>query len=231
MRSSVIIALLFFALGCNNTSNYPTEQEVSRNLKTYLALGDSYTIGESVEIIDRWPIQLVDKLNKNKPIISSPEIIAQTGWTTDELLQNLGSRTLGYSYNLVSLLIGVNNQYRGRSEENFKIELNLLLDLAIGYAANRKEKVFVLSIPDWGVMPFARDRNRRMIASEIDRFNQILEQECRKKGITFFNITTISRDAANTPEFVAQDGLHPSGEMYAQWVEHILPSINAILDD
>ena len=185
---------------------------------SFLALGDSYTIGESVDAAMRWPNQLVAALNRSGLEFEQPEIIAKTGWTTDELLAALDQASLAASYDYVSLLIGVNNQYRGRSVTSFEPEFTVLLERAISYSNRKANGVFVVSIPDWGVMPFAEGRDARKIALEIDTYNKSIERICKIYGVRFFDITEISRKASETPSFVASDGLHPSGEMYAAWV-------------
>lgn len=188
---------------------------------SFLALGDSYTIGESVDAAMRWPNQLVAALNRSGLEFEQPEIVAKTGWTTDELLTALDQASLAASYDYVSLLIGVNNQYRGRSVASFEPEFTALLERAISYSNRKANGVFVVSIPDWGVMPFAEGRDARKIALEIDTYNKSIERICKIYGVRFFDITEISRKASETPSFVASDGLHPSGEMYAAWVNEV----------
>jgi len=188
---------------------------------SFLALGDSYTIGESVDAAMRWPNQLVTALNRSGLEFEQPEIVAKTGWTTDELLTALDQASLAASYDYVSLLIGVNNQYRGRSVTSFEPEFTALLERAISYSNRKANGVFVVSIPDWGVMPFAEGRDARKIALEIDTYNKSIERICKIYGVRFFDITEISRKASETPSFVASDGLHPSGEMYAAWVNEV----------
>ena len=188
---------------------------------SFLALGDSYTIGESVDAAMRWPNQLVTALNRSGLEFEQPEIVAKTGWTTDELLTALDQASLAASYDYVSLLIGVNNQYRGRSVASFEPEFTALLERAISYSNRKANGVFVVSIPDWGVMPFAEGRDARKIALEIDTYNKSIERICKIYGVRFFDITEISRKASETPSFVASDGLHPSGEMYAAWVNEV----------
>ena len=188
---------------------------------SFLALGDSYTIGESVDAAMRWPNQLVTALNRSGLEFEQPEIVAKTGWTTDELLTALDQASLAASYDYVSLLIGVNNQYRSRSVASFEPEFTALLERAISYSNRKANGVFVVSIPDWGVMPFAEGRDARKIALEIDTYNKSIERICKIYGVRFFDITEISRKASETPSFVASDGLHPSGEMYAAWVNEV----------
>ena len=195
-------------------------------LKQYLALGDSYTIGESVAEELRWPNQLVEQLNQKEKVFDRATIVAKTGWTTDELLEGMKNSNLKERYDFVSLLIGVNNQYRGRSQENFKAEFTVLLEKSIALAGGKKERVFVLSIPDWGVMPFAKGRNQEQIGLEIDQFNAIIKKVCALYAVSFYDIAPISRRATNQTELIASDGLHPSGKMYGLWVEEVLSHFN-----
>jgi lysophospholipase L1-like esterase len=186
---------------------------------SYLALGDSYTIGESVKESERWPVQLYKSL-KNK--ISYPTIIAKSGWTTDQLIDTL-NKTKFKNYDFVSLLIGVNNQYRGRSIESFKKDFIELLERSIKYTNGKKERVFVVSIPDWGVTPFANGKDRNIIEKEINEFNNIISEECSINDIKFFDVTQNSRTALQNKSLIAEDGLHPSKKMYKQWVKIIKP--------
>ncbi len=192
-------------------------------LQSYLALGDSYTIGESISENKRWPVQLTKFLSEENIHISSPRIIAKTGWTTDELKTEINNSSLDYPYDWVSLLIGVNNQYRGRSTKEFKEEFETLLSDAVTFSGNKKEKVFVVSIPDWGVMPFAEGLDQEQIATEIDNFNQVIYEVCAIEGVHFVDITPISRFANSRKDFIAKDSLHPSGIQYTAWVQKIIP--------
>lgn len=192
---------------------------------SYLALGDSYTIGESVAENERWPVQLSKTLSKNGLEVAPPQIIARTGWTTDELKAKIVSEKITQNYDLVSLLIGVNNQYRGRSVEQFRTEFIDLLETAIKFAGNKTEHVFVVSIPDWGVTPFGGKGQNKTISEQIDLFNKVKKEETEKKGILYIDITPISRQAINDASLIAEDGLHPSGKMYSQWVEKIYPEL------
>ena len=203
-----------------------TAQESTQEIKSFLALGDSYTIGESVEVKMRWPMQLAEALKAQNSILK-PSLIAKTGWTTDELLEGISQVALDDSYDYVSLLIGVNNQYRGRSVASFEPEFITLLNRAIALSKNKTDGVFVLSIPDWGVMPFAEGRDRKQIAHEIDAYNASIERVCKAYGVRYFNITEISRQASENADLIAVDGLHPSGAMYAEWVQAILPFFKA----
>ncbi|MBP9095098.1 MAG: SGNH/GDSL hydrolase family protein [Ignavibacteria bacterium] len=197
------------------------------NKFNYLALGDSYTIGESVPDTGRFPSQLVSSLTKNNIYFNSPEIIATTGWTTDELADAIRKKqsSLLPKFDLVSLLIGVNNQYRGRDAEEYRTQFKDLLRTAIVFAGGEKSRVFVVSIPDWGVTPFAEGRDRKKIGEEIDLYNKINKEETLKEGIAYINITPESRTAVNDKSLIATDGLHPSEKMYTEWVELILPQV------
>lgn len=196
---------------------------------SFLSLGDSYTIGESVPASDRWSVRLAELLRKEGIKVGSPDIIARTGWTTAELSEAIKASKIDKQYGLVSLLIGVNNQYRGQSTERFRTEFKELLDTSIGYAGGRKDRVFVLSIPDWGVSPFGASRDRAQIAREIDAFNAVAEEESHKAGILYIDITPISRSGLNDPGMFASDGLHFSGKMYELWAKEALPQVKALL--
>lgn len=184
-----------------------------------LALGDSYTIGESVPTDERWPVQLAALLRKRGLRVAEPQIIAKTGWTTDELSAAMDAATLTPPYDLVTLLIGVNNQYRGREIDNYRVEFRALLDRAIDLAGDRPARVLVLSIPDWGVTPFAREKQRdaATVAAEIDAYNAVNRDEAQRSGVAWINITPMTREAAMDPALLAGDGLHPSGRDYARW--------------
>ena len=207
-------AILFSFISC--------QRDTSSNSQSYLALGDNYTIGESVFEGQSWPMQLIKLLSEKNINISSPKIIAKKGLTTDELKIEINNSTLDYPYDWVSLLIGVNNQYRGRSIQEFRKQFETLLSDAITFSGNKK-KVFVVSIPDWSVMPFAEDLDKEKIAIEIDNFNQIIYEICAIEGINFIDITPISRIAKTRNDFIANDSLHPSGIQYTAWVQKIIP--------
>ena len=182
----------------------------------YLALGDSYTIGESVSEDDRWPNQLAGLLKTNDTSIEVT-IIARTGWTTDELWSGIQTVKMQPPYDLVSLLIGVNNQYRGRDINEYRDGFVFLLNKAIEYAGGDPNRVIVLSIPDWGVTPFASSRDSKRIAVEINQFNSVNEEESKKVGVYYVDVTPISREAVHDASLIASDGLHPSGKMYTEW--------------
>jgi lysophospholipase L1-like esterase len=192
----------------------------------YLALGDSYTIGEGVPESQRWPLQLAVALREAGVEIESPEIIARTGWTTDELDAAITARAPQGPYALVTLLIGVNNQYRGRSVDEFRVQFRGLLARAIGFAGGEASRVIVVSIPDWGVTPFNTRRDRAAVAAAIDAFNAVKREESQAAGVAWVDITPATRAA---PSAVVEDGLHPSTEMYAQWVAQVLPVATALL--
>jgi lysophospholipase L1-like esterase len=187
-------------------------------LATFLALGDSYTIGESVSPADRFPNQLARLLH-----VQDPVIVARTGWTTDELDKAIDRAKPKGPFDLVTLLVGVNNQYRGRTADEYHSQFDALLERAIGFAGGRPGRVVVVSIPDWGVTPFAAGRDAKTIAEEIDRFNAINRRAAQAAGARYVDVTPISRRAATDRSLVANDGLHPSARMYKEWVEVILP--------
>jgi len=197
-------------------------QNQQKMQKRMLALGDSYTIGESVLEKDRWPNQLIDLLNAKGSNFSNPEIIAKTGWTTGELSEAIKESNPQGTFDLVSLLIGVNNQYRGNSLAEYKIEFRDLLNKAVNFADRKKKMVVVVSVPDWGVTPFAVGRDRSKISEEIDFFNAANRVIAEEMGVLYVEITEESRSAATDSSLIAEDGLHPSAKMYAQWALAVL---------
>jgi lysophospholipase L1-like esterase len=222
MRRWPILCLVLPLLGCNSGA-VSKEADVPGDTPRYLALGDSYTCGESVDGSDRYPVQLVKRLRAAGITVADPRIIAVTGWTTDELMRGMDQEQPQGPYALVSLLIGVNNQFRGRSQDEYRTQFVTLLKRAIDLAGGKASRVVVLSIPDWGVTPFAEGRDRAKIGGEIDQFNAIAQQETLKLGAAFVDITGISRRATQSPDLIANDGLHPSGKMYGLWVDAALP--------
>ena len=194
----------------------------------HLALGDSYTVGEGVAAGDSWPAQLQRRLHDDGIAIGTPRVVAVTGWTTDELAAGMDAAALAPAWDLVTLQIGVNNQYRGRAADDYRDEFTSLLARAIMLAGGHAAHVVVVSIPDWGVTRFAREqgRDRMRIAAELDTYNAIARDETRRAGAHFVDITGISRAH---PELVADDGLHPSAAQYALWLEAIEPIVRAAL--
>lgn len=190
-------------------------------VNSYLALGDSYTIGEQVPIYESFPYQLVQRLRNSGHPFCAPEIVAKTGWTTGELIKGIEQTNLLPEYDLVTLLAGVNNQYRGYTTEAYEIEFRALMVTAISCAGNIPERVIVISIPDWGVTPFAEGKNRKLIALEIDTFNNVNRQITEQAHARYVDITPGTREAANDPTLLAADGLHPSGVDYSRWAEKI----------
>ncbi|RED96250.1 SGNH/GDSL hydrolase family protein [Marinoscillum furvescens] len=208
-----------------------TNTDNTMDALTYLALGDSYTIGESVKESERWPVQLVSRLNNETKLeVADPQIIATTGWTTSDLQGGIAREKPKGPFDLVSLLIGVNNQYRGYPFAEYEKEFPELLEAAIAYAGGDVSRVFVVSIPDYGVTPFAENSDSDKIAKELDAYNAFARAQAEAKGVMFFNITDISREATDKPEYVAGDGLHPSGVMYTEWVRRIFPWVAQTLN-
>lgn len=188
---------------------------------TYLALGDSYTIGEKVAGKDNFPNQTVAQLKTNGVSIQQATIVAKTGWTTDELKTGIASTKLLKQYDFVTLLIGVNNQYRGRKVVDFIPEFEDLLNKAIQLAGNDTSHVMVLSIPDWGITPFAEGRDRKKISAEIDEYNTASQLIAEKAKVKYLNITNSTRKAAEDNTLLTDDGLHPSAKEYAKWAEQV----------
>jgi acyl-CoA thioesterase I len=235
-KISRFLILAIFLLGCSKKEtakeNVVVSEEIVQNNDTvkYLALGDSYTIGQNVDANLRFPVLLIDSLRTDGINCQNPKIIATTGWTTSNLISAINAAVLPDTFNLVSLLIGVNNQYQNLSTSEYAIQFEQLLQIAIQKVGGDTTNVFVLSIPDYGVTPFGA-ANATEIALEIDQFNAINREITEQYGISYFNITEISRLAANDLSLIASDGLHPSGKMYQLWVDLIFDSIKNKVTD
>jgi lysophospholipase L1-like esterase len=208
--------LLFIVLGLVVFSAMAQSPQTMK----YLALGDSYTIGESVTEQERWPVLLARALK----LRTEPTIIATTGWRTDDLMKAINAATLQAPYDLVSLLIGVNNQYQGKSVEAYQPEFEELVLKAITLAGGENSRVFVVSIPDYGFTPFGKQKQEN-ITTAIDAFNAANKLITERHGVRYINITDISRRGFDDPELVAPDGLHPSGKQYSLWVERIIRAL------
>lgn len=195
-----------------------------KTTQKFLALGDSYTIGESVSVHERWPTQLVDSLRKKNRYFQQPRIVATTGWRTDDLASAIQNEKLSHDYDLVSLLIGVNDFYQGVPVEDYKPRFEKLLREAIGLAGEKPSHVFVVSIPDYGFTPFGEGQ-RENISHGIDAFNNANRDIAQRWGVRYVNVTGISRRGLKEPALVAADGLHPSSRMYAEWVHAIVANL------
>ncbi len=217
-----MIRILFFLI--ISFSGLQAQNASSVGIK-FLALGDSYTIGESVAEKERWPEQLATALRTSGKKIDGPRIIGVTGWRTDQLKKAIEEAHLKNEYGMVSLLIGVNNQYQKKSVESYAPEFEELLQSAIALAGGKKENVFVVSIPDYGFTPFGKP-NQMEISKAIDQYNATNLSITERMGVTYINITDLTRKGLDHPEYVAGDGLHPSGKMYTLWVERILPLVS-----
>lgn len=198
---------------------------MTRHYFSYLALGDSYTIGESVPLHEGFPYQVVQLLRKKGLHFHAPEVVAKTGWTSFELADHILHTQLNEQYDFVSLLIGVNNQYRGLAVADFREEFDYLLKKAIHFAGNKPERVMVLSIPDWGVTPFAAGKDSKAISEAIDSFNKVCEEATNKIGGHFMNITTQTRKAKDDITLLASDQLHYSAKSHAVWAEQVVKII------
>jgi lysophospholipase L1-like esterase len=224
--------------GCNAQTNTKpitdmtasTGSNSNGGAHTYLALGDSYTIGQSVPQDGSFPYQLVARLNATGENVAAPTIIAVTGWTTDNLINAISQSNIhDKTYDFVTLLIGVNDQYQGLSQTNYRTKFKQVLGTAISFAKGDTSRVFVVSIPDYGVTPFANGQES-IIGPLIDQFNAINLDESQKAGVHYVNITPISKAAANDLTLVADDGLHPSAKMYGLWVTQLVSGVTARLD-
>ncbi len=224
-----IVAVILLTWG-SYLSPVHSEQPASAVRATYLALGDSYTIGESVDPADRYPQQVVEMLNGTDHLpCQNPDIIALTGWTTADLLEAIGLAKPARGYRMVSLLIGVNDQYQGRSQAEYRDQFTLLLQKAIWLAGNNPSHVLVLSIPDWAATPFGRTRDTAFISAQIDSFNRINYSVAMAYKVNYIDVTAESRKAVSDPTLVAADGLHFSGKEYSQWARLMEPVLKGML--
>ena len=201
---------------------------VGKNTSKFLALGDSYTVGASVTFSERWPVQFLDELKLYTTVLDTLQIIATSGWRVDQLKFGMDNSNLEPPYGLVSLLIGVNNQYQGQNANDFRPEFIEMLEKSLKLVNNRKERFFVISIPDWGASPYGFGFDRAKVSKEINEFNSVVKEESEKRGLRYFDITTISRRALIDRTLIASDGLHPSGKMYKLWVDKMIPIISKI---
>ena len=226
IKSSTLLLLIFVFIGCATSKSDKNDSSQA----TFLALGDSFTIGESVPENKRWPVQLVAKLNDNGYEFAAPSIIATTGWTTAELQEGIADVNPSKDFDLVSLLIGVNNQYRGYDFDIYRRELPELLSQAIEFAGGDTSRVFMVSIPNYGVTPFGQSRGEDKIRTELLEYDRFAAELAALHGIPFFNITPISEKAKTDATYIASDQLHPSGKMYSEWVELMLPDVITIIE-
>ncbi len=224
-----IIPLLFSCTKATTEQNMVVNPNASASMYSFLSLGDSYTIGESVLASDRWSVQLAGMLRNQGLDVADPDIIARTGWTTAELQDVVSSSGNQKKYTLVSLMIGVNNQYRGQSQDRYRTEFKSLLQTAVNFANGKADHVFVLSTPDWGSSPYASSQNKTQIGEQIDQFNAIAKEECQKANIAFIDITPATRAAAGDDSQFASDGLHYSGKQMQKWAEQAIPTVKGIL--
>jgi len=237
--SQIILIALIICSGCSKKPDYVIPQNAtvqngngsttttpttSRSI-TYLALGDSYTIGQSVQPVDSYPNQLTSLLTVKSYNVQPPEIIAGTGWTTADLISIIAnSDVVGKKFDFVTLLIGVNDEFQKKSQSTYRTQFAQVLNTAINFANGDSSKVFVLSIPDWGVTPFANGMDN-VVGPLIDQFNAINKDESNKRGVNYLDITDISREATTDPSLIAVDGLHPSAKMYGKWMQRLEPLV------
>ena len=225
-KFSTLLLLAFFSFSCSSSQEAATSVDFNYS---FLALGDSYTIGESVGEEERWPVQLVERLRERGYKVAPPLIVAKTGWTTEDLIREIEQEvSVQRDFDLVSILIGVNNQYRGRPLGEFEEELRTIFRKAIFHSKRLNKGVFALSIPDYGVTPFG-SANAEEIGREIDEFNEVVRRIAAEFEVDFYNITPISREAVTNTELIAEDNLHPSGLMYRYWVDLIIDEVAAKL--
>jgi acyl-CoA thioesterase-1 len=223
-----LLNILFFTVVLVGCGVHDTVPEKKNKMFTYLALGDSYTIGESIAVHDRWPNQLTQALSEELNDIEPALIVAKTGWRTDEMLKTAKDQVGSRKFDLVSLLIGVNNEFQGQDTSIFAKEFESCLKYAISKGENANKSLFVLSIPDYGFTPFGQSKQEQ-ISQRVNQFNEIIKRIVEKYNVLFFNITPLSRKGLFSPSLVAFDGLHPSGEQYGSWVQHILPQVQQMI--
>jgi len=222
------LAALGFLVLSNCGKASPTIIPTQEYALSFLALGDSYTIGENVELNERWPVLLVERLREQGISIADPVIIASTGWTAADLLRGIERSYAGSKYDLVSLMIGVNDQYQELSIKDYRTRFRELLTFAISAADSKPKHVIVLSIPDWSFTPFGERIERPKVSEEIDAFNAVNREESAAAWAQYFDITPTTRPDVFDPLLFAEDGLHPSATMYSQWVDLVLPYVVAL---
>jgi len=227
----ITIWMLMACSKADSTNANPINPGTTNNFTdsiNYLALGDSYTIGTSVDAVDSYPNQTFQLLKGAKFTMNSVQIIAKNGWTADDLKNGLASADKKSMYQIVSLLIGVKNQYQGRSIKDFETAFVSVLQSAILLTGNKSKRVFVISIPDWGITPFASGRDRKEIATEIDNYNLICEKNAKLYGANYINITDAYRLEGFKPDYLSYDGLHPSKLEYNKWAIKLTQQITNI---
>lgn len=232
LRLPIIAVVLFaFGLGCSSPDDSPTPTGPSAPATlNYLALGDSYTIGQGVTEEASFPYQLTDALQLNNYNVAEPKVIARTGWRSDNLLTAIADANLNLKYDLVTVLIGVNDQFQGVSVGSFRQNLNLVFDQAQQLAENGREDVLVLTIPDYSATRFAAQADTQAIRLQLEQFNQVVLAEAAARNLQVVDITSSTKAARSNQALLASDGLHPSGQLYAQWVDLALPEARQILD-
>lgn len=224
MKKLYFLFLGLLLASCTATVDVTNNEMPENPQYTYLALGDSYTIGESVVENDRWPVQLAEQLRDRGYKMAAPKIVAKTGWTTNDLLRGMGNELdVQRDFDLVSILIGVNNQYQGRLITEYEEDLRQIFRRAINHSKTLEKGVFAVSIPDYGYSPFG-SANQEEISAELDRYNEIFRRIAEEFDVPFYNITPISRNAENE-ELIASDGLHPSGLQYKYWVDSFINQV------
>jgi lysophospholipase L1-like esterase len=240
LKSLVIVCLSILQFSCGKKDTYtppyvpppvtpPVTPPVNTSVKKYLALGDSYTIGQNVPDTERFPVQTKKWLTDQGININAPQIIATTGWTTTNLQSAIAAQNPTGPFDVVSLLIGVNDQYQSHDTTGYRQRFLNLLNTSIQLAGFHRDHVFVLSIPDYSVTPFAQFSDTAFIRRQIDQFNVINKEVTLQSNCNYLDITPSTRQAANDPTLIANDGLHPSGKEYKKWADRLGPLMKAVL--
>lgn len=224
----IAITLLLFFTQCDQ--HIERKKGYDGSPISFIALGDSYTIGTGIQPAGSWPYQLQDSLLNRGFSVDTTEIIATNGWTTTDLLAAIGNREDSSTFDLVGVLIGVNNQYQNLDLDIYRNEFRELILEAVRFANGDTSRIFILSIPNYGVTPFGQNRNPVIIKQELEVYNDIAKDIGTEYGITFVDITPISELASNDPSLLAPDNLHPSAKMYALWIEKVLPIVTKIIE-
>lgn len=229
MKKLHFVIAIIFSIACSSNKESVKNDSKAETTITYLALGDSYTIGEMVTENDRWPAQLVSELYNSDIRVEKPTIIAKTGWRSDELINNINKASLVRKFDLISIQIGVNNQYQYKKQKDFILDFQQILENASKLGKSGLKSVFVVSIPDYSLTPFGKTLPNKEISTEIKTYNAQIMKICNEMNVVFIDISKAANQVKNNTELVANDKLHPSAKQYKMWTNIIFPSVITIL--